>query len=178
MIVLINNIVSEVFSRLWFIYGWIRASMLGVKLEGARVSPRAVLKKTAYLGRVFVSSGVSLGEGTYVNSGIIFSGNIGNWCSIAYGVIIGPTEHDIKFITMSPFHARSMGFDAKLTELNIHPPIIEDEVWIGANAIVLRGVKIGRGSVIAAGAVVTKNVPAGEIWGGVPAKFIGKRNNT
>ena len=50
--------------------------------------------------------------------------------------------------------------------------MIEDDVWIGANAIVLKGVTIGEGSIIAAGAVVTKNVPAYSLVGGNPAKVI------
>ena len=49
--------------------------------------------------------------------------------------------------------------------------------WIGTGAIVLQGVKIGEGSVVAAGAVVTKDIPPYEVWGGVPAKFIRKRAN-
>ena len=53
--------------------------------------------------------------------------------------------------------------------------IIEDDVWIGYNAIILGGVHVGQGSVIAAGAVVTKDVPPCEIWGGNPAKKIKDR---
>lgn len=52
------------------------------------------------------------------------------------------------------------------------PVIIEDDVWVGTGAIILKGVKVGRGSIIAAGAVVTKNVPPYSIVGGVPAKVI------
>ena len=55
------------------------------------------------------------------------------------------------------------------------PVVIENDVWIGANVVVLKGVNIGRGAVVAAGAVVTKSVPAKEIWAGVPAKRIGTR---
>lgn len=47
--------------------------------------------------------------------------------------------------------------------------------WIGTGAIILQGVTIGNGSVVAAGAVVTKDIPDNEVWGGVPAKFIKKR---
>lgn len=54
--------------------------------------------------------------------------------------------------------------------------IIEDDVWIGIRAIILPGVKIGRGAIIGAGAVVTKNVPPFTIVGGVPAKIIKKRH--
>ncbi len=53
--------------------------------------------------------------------------------------------------------------------------IVEDDVWIGTGAIILSGVKIGAGSIIAAGAVVTKDVPPCEIHGGVPAKKIRDR---
>jgi len=49
------------------------------------------------------------------------------------------------------------------------------DVWIGCNTVVLKGVTIGEGAVIAAGAVVTKSVPSFEIWGGVPAKKISER---
>lgn len=54
------------------------------------------------------------------------------------------------------------------------PVIIEDNVFIGTNCIIGKGVHIGQGSVVAAGAVVAKSIPANEIWGGNPAKFIKK----
>lgn len=56
--------------------------------------------------------------------------------------------------------------------LNDAPVIIEDDVWTGANVTILKGVTIGRGSVIAAGAVVTKSCPPYSIIGGVPAKVL------
>ncbi len=56
------------------------------------------------------------------------------------------------------------------------PVIIEDDVWIAAKATILKGVHIGKGSVVAAGAVVTKDVPAYTLVGGVPAKPIRKLN--
>jgi|GEM_PF-541928 len=55
------------------------------------------------------------------------------------------------------------------------PIVIEDRVWLGAHVIVLPGVRIGEGAIIGAGSVVIKNVPAYEVWAGVPAKFIKKR---
>lgn len=48
--------------------------------------------------------------------------------------------------------------------------------WLGANVIVLKGVKIGDGAVIGAGSLVTKSVPSGEVWAGCPAKFLRSRN--
>lgn len=67
-----------------------------------------------------------------------------------------------------------MDSDVKLPE-NDAPVIIEDDVWAGANVTILKGVTIGRGSVIAAGAVVTKSCPPYSIIGGVPAKVLKKR---
>ena len=52
------------------------------------------------------------------------------------------------------------------------PVIIEDEVLIGANAVILEGVKIGKGAVVAAGSVVTEEVPAGVVVAGSPAKVV------
>ena len=57
----------------------------------------------------------------------------------------------------------------------IEPTIIEDDAWIGFGAIVMQGVTIGRGAIVAAGAIVTKDVPPYEIHGGVPARRIGER---
>lgn len=53
-----------------------------------------------------------------------------------------------------------------------HPIVIEDDCWIGARVTILPGVTIGKGTTIAAGAVVTKNIEAGVVAGGVPAKVI------
>lgn len=55
------------------------------------------------------------------------------------------------------------------------PIVIGDDVWIGARVIILPGVHIGNGAVIGAGAVVTKNIPDYEIWGGNPARFLKSR---
>lgn len=53
--------------------------------------------------------------------------------------------------------------------------VVRQHAWLGANAIVLKSVVIGEGAVVAAGAVVTRSIPPGEIWGGVPAKLIRRR---
>ena len=55
------------------------------------------------------------------------------------------------------------------------PVVIEDDVWVGANVTILKGVTIGHGSVVAAGAVVTKSCPPYSIIGGVPAKVLRRR---
>jgi hypothetical protein len=69
-----------------------------------------------------------------------------------------------------------LDLDERIRNVNIpHRPVrIEDGAFIGTNAIILKGVTVGAESVIAAGAIVTKSVPPGEIWGGNPARFIKK----
>lgn len=53
--------------------------------------------------------------------------------------------------------------------------VVEDDVWIGTATIIMSGITIGKGSIVAAGSVVTKDIPACEIWGGIPAKKIRNR---
>ena len=116
--------------------------------------------------RFYQPSGVSVGEGTVIGDHCFMDGRaslkIGNNVDIASDVMIYNSEHDIN----------SEGFDP-LEE----PVEIEDYVFIGPRSIILPGVKIGRGAVIGAGAVVTKNVEPFKIVGGVPAKEIGERKN-
>jgi maltose O-acetyltransferase len=65
----------------------------------------------------------------------------------------------------------------RFSGLDVAPISIEDDAWIGAGAIVLPGVTVGRGAVVAAGAVVTKDVESFTIVGGVPSVVIGCRND-
>lgn len=64
--------------------------------------------------------------------------------------------------------------EEKLPE-NDRPVVIEDDVWVGANVTILKGVTIGRGSIVAAGAVVTKSFPPYSVIGGVPAHLLKRR---
>ena len=57
----------------------------------------------------------------------------------------------------------------------IEPVIIEDDVWLGRNVVIMPGVHIAKGAIVGAGAVVTKDVPAYAVVGGVPAKIIQSR---
>lgn len=101
---------------------------------------------------------------------------IGSYCSIASDVkFILSGNHHISGFTTYPIKsfARELSPDMDATSKGYIK--IEDDVWIGFNSIILSGVTIGRGSIIAAGSVVTKSFPPYSIIGGNPAKFIKKR---
>ncbi len=98
--------------------------------------------------------------------------NIGNFVSIGPGVqfLLG-VNHQIKTLSTFPLYSRLIEASPK-DALNNGPIIIEDEVWLGTDAIIMSGVKIGKCAMVAAGAVVTKDVPPYAIVGGVPATLI------
>lgn len=87
---------------------------------------------------------------------------IGSHVNLAQGITITALNHN--------FEDKSQRIDAQ--GVSTSPVIIGDDIWIGANAVVLPGVSIGNHSVVAAGAVVTKNVPPHSLVAGVPAKII------
>lgn len=101
---------------------------------------------------------------------------IGSYCSIGPGVLfLLGGEHPISSISTYPFKVNVFG---EKKEAHCKGSIIvEDDVWIGANVIICSGVKIGRGAVLAAGSVVTKDVAPYSVVGGNPAKIIKYRFN-
>jgi acetyltransferase-like isoleucine patch superfamily enzyme len=96
---------------------------------------------------------------------------IGSYCSIAPGVcfLLGG-EHQIDSISTYPFKVKCFEYECEAGSKG--DIVVGDDVWIGTNAIVCSGVKIGQGAVVAAGAVVTKDVEPYAIVGGNPAKVI------
>jgi maltose O-acetyltransferase len=124
-----------------------------------------LFSSTIHIGANFFNpENIRIGHDTIVGDHCFLDGRapltIGNHVGIASQVLIYNDEHDVN----SSDYKNSFG-----------PVTIEDYVFIGPRAIILPGVTIGRGAVVAAGAVVTKDIPEMEIWGGVPAKKIKDR---
>jgi acetyltransferase-like isoleucine patch superfamily enzyme len=111
-----------------------------------------------------------IGDNVFIGMGCEFNFrrkiDIGPFCLIAAGCRFIDHDHGASRRDV-PMAMQPDGGEAAI--------VLEEDVWLGANVIVLKGVTIARGAVIAAGAVVTQNVPAFEIWGGVPARKIGER---
>lgn len=107
---------------------------------------------------------LEIGDKTYINHDSEIRCrehiSIGNNVSIAYNVLI----QDSDYHTM---------YDEKGNEKpQTLPIVIEENVWVGANAIILKGVTLGKGCVVAAGSVITKSIPANALVGGNPARII------
>lgn len=85
-------------------------------------------------------------------------------------------DHDTNISSHTKFITGSHDVDDSQFTASFKPIRIGHHCWIGTGAIVLQNVTIGDGAVVAAGAVVTKNIPPYEVWGGVPAKCIRKRS--
>ena len=111
---------------------------------------------------VYKGARLKIGNGTYLNRNTLIiavgSVTIGADCRIAWDVIIMDSDlHPV---------------DADNQPTSSSPVVIEDDVWIGCRSIILKGVRLGRGAVIAAGSVVTKDVPPHAIVCGAPARII------
>ena len=147
--------------------------------------------------RIAVGARVELGAGVHVGPGsrlwaprrltVGADSYIGRWCTIetdgaiGRGVLIanavglvGRNDHDHRALGRPIRRAPWVG-DPDFPEAARERIEIGNDVWIGYGAVVLSGVRVGRGAVVAAGAVVTRDVPAYEIWGGNPARPLGRR---
>lgn len=131
------------------------------RLTGVKIGKGSTIHTCA---RFYNPENISIGDDSIIGESAVLDGRdkltIGNHVDIATDVMIYNCEHDVK---SSDFHAVSA------------PVVIEDYVFIGPRAIILPGVILKKGSVVGAGAVVTKDVEEYSIVGGVPAKQIGMR---
>ena len=133
--------------------------LLDMKNINARIEPGAIIRDQVEIGDnavimmgASINIGAVIGSGTMIDMNVVMGGRatVGNNCHIGAGAVLAGV--------IEPPSAQ--------------PVIIEDEVLIGANAVVLEGVRVGKGSVIAAGAVVTQDIPPYSVAAGVPARVI------
>lgn len=159
----------------WEINGRISISNLGVIIIGKKFKANSSKNANPIGGdtilRIFVKENAFIQVGNNVgisNSTIICAKSI----VIGDNVLIGGSCKiwDTNFHSLD-YNERRINDLTKVTSL---PIIIGNDVFIGANSIILKGVTIGDRVVIGAGSVVTSNIPEDEIWGGNPAKFIRK----
>ena len=133
--------------------------LLDFKSCHARIEPGAIIRQGVDIGEnavimmgAILNIGARVGRGTMVDMGAVLGGQatVGADCHIGAGAVLAGV--------IEPQCAT--------------PVIIEDRVFIGANAVVLEGVRVGTGAVVAAGAIVTKDVKPGTVVAGCPARFV------
>ncbi len=126
---------------------------------------------------VFYTDSVTVGKGTYGDLRVLsddpkYKLKIGRYCSIAAEVaFLLAFDHPVNRITTYPIKTYFLN-RVREDAISKGDIILDDDVWVGYRATIMSGVHIGQGAVVAAGAVVTKDVPPYAIVGGVPAKVI------
>lgn len=138
------------------------------KLSGIQIKGKSFIQGPLTIRPIGKSSNIEIGDGTFMNTYIRF-GCPKDKIIIGKNCQIGP---NVSFETVN--HGLTYDEDTKARGVFTKPIIVEDKVWIGCGAIILQGVRIGKGAIVAAGAVVNKDVPEKTVVGGVPAKHIRK----
>ncbi|WP_100141194.1 CatB-related O-acetyltransferase [Snodgrassella alvi] len=151
--------------------------------QSTKVENRLNLDQYVNFGCTVHESSV-VGQYTYINNNSQVNSyvTIGKFCSIACDVIIAPDPHPMNWLSTHPFQcdpswADVMGINGMHFIAPNNHTLIKNDVWIGARAVIKRGVTIGNGSIIGSCAMVTKDVPDYAIVAGNPAKIIKYRFN-
>lgn len=134
------------------------------KILGVYIGKDTHLAMDTFITGYYSACNIAIGDNCVINRGCYLDGRTGieikNNVNVSFGTTILTLQHE----------PQSLYFECKGGKV-----VVEDNVWIGAKAIILPGVRVGEGAIIAAGAVVCKDVEKYTIVGGVPAKFIGRR---
>ena len=169
-----TNIINSVISKKSFVDGTSLVQHSQI-LGEVKIGPRCMFHKVHLNGKIIVGSNTSInGPGTEffsLTNPII----IGSFCSIARHTAIQEHNHNINKITTYYIQQRvfneKMGIDA----VSKGAVVIGNDVLIGTQSVILTGINIGDGAVVAANSVVTTDIPPYSIVGGTPAKVIRKR---
>lgn len=111
---------------------------------------------------VYIGKNVTIEVEGEIGSGVLIANNVG---------IVGKRDHDVFNNNTPAFFAEGVRENRSLS----YRTVVEDGCWIGFGAVVMSGVKVGKNSIVAAGSVVTRDVPPGSIVGGNPARVISNR---
>lgn len=148
----------------------------------ARVDSKSHIHKASSLNYGGFIANSSVGRYSYVGPRTKLDNvEVGSFCSISWDCCIGLASHPTDYVSTSPIFSEKLnGTGASWIERDVERPaarrtVIGHDVWIGARALVLEGVHIGSGAVIAAGAIVTHDVAPYAIVAGTPAREIRKR---
>lgn len=128
--------------------------------------------------RLWAPDRLKIGNGVYIGKYVHIEANctIGNYCLIANHVaIVGRHDHDFRALGLPVRFSPWLGCASPDSGARQESATIGDDVWLGYGVIILTGVNIGRGAIVAAGSVVTKNIPAYAIAAGNPARVISMR---
>ena len=146
----------------------------GSSLRNVRLGYDSKIESGGTLSNVQIGNHSFCGYNCEISDSII-----GSFCSIGNDVILNPGIHPIDWVSTSPVFYT--GRDSVKTKYSHHDKplrktlIIGNDVWIGSKSIIMGGVKVGNGAIVAASAVVTKDVPPYAIVGGIPARLISYR---
>lgn len=130
--------------------------------KNSKISRRSRIGKSVNLSGSIINNYCYIGQNCIINDTVI-----GNYCSIAAGVQIGGMEHSWRWGSTSPRLSNKHVDNLKT--------VIEDDVWIGANTVIKRGVQIKRGAVVGACSLVLNDIPAFSVVAGIPTKIIRNR---
>jgi acetyltransferase-like isoleucine patch superfamily enzyme len=132
------------------------------------ISPSAQISKLADIEDSVRGTRITIGDGVFIDSFVkLYSGNgitLGEYVLIAANCTLAPTNHEYRDPDVV---IRKQGFAPSRGGI-----VVEDDVWIGANCVLLDGARIGRGAVVGAGSVVRGELPAYSISAGNPAKVV------
>ncbi|MCR5347709.1 MAG: 2,3,4,5-tetrahydropyridine-2,6-dicarboxylate N-acetyltransferase [Fretibacterium sp.] len=137
--------------------------LLDMKDIPARIEPGAIIRENVSIGRnavimmgAILNIGASVGDGTMIDMGAVLGGRatVGSHCHIGAGAVLAGVIEPASAV----------------------PVIVEDNVLVGANAVIIEGVRVGQGAVVAAGAIVIEDVPEDTVVAGCPARVIKRKD--